>query len=121
KLLRGGLGAHNAVLPETVPDALDAHRAPLSALREAKRIAVVGDAPVVERAPVVDLWLRAARRLGATITYGPPSEADAPNVYFLPLTPNGRGVADAWSAAGDGEPGDEEPRLLVIVGDEAAR
>jgi len=133
KLLRGGLGAHNAVLPETVPDALDAHRAPLSALREAKRIAVVGDAPVVERAPVVDLWLRAARRLGATITYGAPTEpvdaivtddpsaADAPNVYFLPLTPNGRGVADAWSAAGDGEPGDEEPRLLVIVGDEAAR
>src|SRR4029077_3108792 len=41
-------------------------------------------------------------------------------VYFLPLTPNGRGVADAWSAAGDGEPVDVKPRLGVISGDEAA-
>jgi hypothetical protein len=133
RLLRAGLGANNAVLPETVPDALDAHRAPLSALRDAKRIAVVTDAPVVERAPIVDLWLKAARRLGATITYGAPTEpvdaivtddpaaADAPNVYFLPFTPNGRGVADAWSSSADGEPGNEEPQLLVVVGDEAAR
>ena len=44
----------------------------------------------------------------------------ATNVYYLPRTPNGRGVADAWSAAGDGEPVDEEPRVLVISGDEAA-
>jgi predicted molibdopterin-dependent oxidoreductase YjgC len=44
----------------------------------------------------------------------------ATNVYYLPRTPNGRGVADAWSAAGDGEPADEKPRLLVISGDEAA-
>src|SRR5438034_1123300 len=45
---------------------------------------------------------------------------EAAHVYFLPLTPNGRGVADAWSAAGDEEPGDEEPRVVVICGDEAA-
>ena len=45
---------------------------------------------------------------------------EATHVYFLPLTPNGRGVADAWSAAGDEEPGDEEPRAIVIFGDEAA-
>jgi NADH dehydrogenase/NADH:ubiquinone oxidoreductase subunit G len=133
KVMRLGLGANNAVLPETVPDELDARRAPLSALRDAKRIAVVSDTPVVERAPIVDLWLKAARRQGATIIYGAPTEpvdaivtddpavADAPNVYFLPLTPNGRGVADAWSACGEGEPGDEEPKLLVIVGDEAAQ
>jgi hypothetical protein len=121
------------VLPESVPDDLDAYRAPLSALRSAKSIAVVCDEGVVERAPVVDLWLRAARRAGATITYGEPdgdvdalvTDHDGPtygadNVYFLPRTPNGRGVADAWSAAGDGEPVDDRPRLLVISGDEAA-
>ncbi len=44
----------------------------------------------------------------------------ATNVYYLPRTPNGRGVADAWSVAGDGEPADEKPRVLVISGDEAA-
>ncbi len=133
KLLRLGLGADNAVLPETVPDALDGHRAPLSALRDAKRIAVISDDPVVERAPGVDLWLKAARRAGATITYGTPDEpvdavvtddpsvGGAPNVYYLPLTPNGRGVTDAWSLAGDGEPNDAEPHLLVVSGDEAAR
>ncbi|HZW75700.1 MAG TPA: molybdopterin-dependent oxidoreductase, partial [Caldimonas sp.] len=133
KLMRLGLGANNAVLPETVPDSLDARRSPLSALRDAKRIAVIADDPVVERAPGVELWLKAAARAGATITYGTPDEpvdaivtddptaaVDAPNVYYLPLTPNGRGVADAWSTAGDGEPTDEEPTLLVVSGDEAA-
>src|SRR4051794_19261346 len=133
KLLRQGLGANGAVLAEEVPDTLDGFRAPLSALREAKTIAVLCDEPVVERAPVVDLWLKAARRNGATITYGRPDgavdalvtdrptlEAEAENVYYLPRTPNGRGVADAWSAAGDDEPVDEVPRLLVISGDEAA-
>jgi NADH dehydrogenase/NADH:ubiquinone oxidoreductase subunit G len=133
RLLREGLGANDAVLPENVPDGLDAYRAPLSGLRSAKTIAVLCDEAVVDRAPVVDLWLRAARRAGATITYGVPegrvdalvTDHDCPtfgadNVYFLPRTPNGRGVADAWSAAGDGEPADERPRLLVISGDEAA-
>jgi len=135
RLLREGLGAHTAVLPEAVPDNLDAKRAPLSALREAKSIAVLTDEPVVERAPVVDLWLKAAQRDGATIAYGRPSgkvdavvtddpscadSCDAANVYYLPRTPNGRGVADAWSAASDGEVADEKPRLLIVSGDEAA-
>ncbi len=134
KLLRQGLGANAAVLPEDVPDGFDAYRAPLSALRDAKTIAVLCDEPVVDRAPVVDLWLRAARRNGATIGYGPPEGSvealvtdrndgatyGATNIYYLPRTPNGRGVADAWSAAGDGEPSDEKPRLLIISGDEAA-
>jgi predicted molibdopterin-dependent oxidoreductase YjgC len=44
----------------------------------------------------------------------------AGSVYYLPLTPNGRGVTDAWSAAGDGEPDDAKPSLLIISGDEAA-
>jgi NADH-quinone oxidoreductase subunit G len=134
KLLRRGLGAHSAVLPETVPDDLDAGGDPLSALRDAATIAVVCDTPVIERAPVVDLWLKAAARQGATITYGRPAgpvdaivtddpslAGAASTVYFLPFTPNGRGVTDAWSIAADGDPGDEEPRLLVISGDEAAR
>ncbi|HEY0416392.1 MAG TPA: molybdopterin-dependent oxidoreductase [Gaiellaceae bacterium] len=134
KLMRQGLGANAAVLPEDVPDSFDAYRAPLSALRDAKRIAVLTDEPVVERAPIVDLWLRAARRGGATITYGAPDgDVDAvvtdrndgatfgaTNVYYVPRTPNGRGVADAWSAAGDGEDAGEAPRLVVISGDEAA-
>ncbi|HEX7525569.1 MAG TPA: molybdopterin-dependent oxidoreductase, partial [Gaiellaceae bacterium] len=133
RLLRAGLGANEAVLPEVVPDSLDAYRAPLSDLRDAKTIAVLCDEPVVERAPVVELWLKAARRKGATITYGAPDGpvdalvTDQPNVrlgardvYYLPRTPNGRGVTDAWSAAGDGEAIDAEPTLLVISGDEAA-
>ena len=133
KLLRQGLGANTAVLPEPVPDWIDAARAPLSALRDAKTIAVACDEPVVERAPVVDLWLKAARRAGATITYGDPTgsvdalvtdrpspQPEATNVYYLPRTPNGRGVNDAWSAAGDDEPTDEKPRVLLISGDEAA-
>jgi NADH dehydrogenase/NADH:ubiquinone oxidoreductase subunit G len=133
KLLREGLNANTAVLPEEVPDWGDAYRAPLAALRDAKTIAVLCDEPVVERAPVVELWLKAARRKGATITYGVPdgpvdalvtddatTTVEATNVYYLPRTPNGRGVADAWSAAGDDEPVDDRPRLIVISGDEAA-
>jgi NADH-quinone oxidoreductase subunit G len=67
KLLRRGLGAHSALLAESVSPALDAFRAPLSALAEAELIVVLGDDPVVERAPIVDLWLRAARRAGGEI------------------------------------------------------
>jgi NADH-quinone oxidoreductase subunit G len=67
KLLRQGLGSHSAMLPEETSDALDAYRAPLSAIREAELVVVLGDEPVVERAPLVDLWLKAARRNGAEI------------------------------------------------------
>ncbi len=90
---------------------------------------------MVERAPIVDLWLKAARRSGATVSYGVPSDAvdavvaddvaklagiSATHTYLLPQTPNGRGVADAWSAAGDEDPEDARPRVLIISGDEAA-
>src|SRR4029077_2622303 len=72
RLLRGGIGAHAAVLPESPSDALDAFRLPLSALADAELVVLVGDDDVAERAPVVDLWLKAARRKGAEIThYGP--------------------------------------------------
>ena len=67
KLVRAGLGSHAAVLPEEVGDGLDAFRLPLSAIRDAELIVVVGDDPVVDRAPIVDLWLRKARRNGAEI------------------------------------------------------
>jgi NADH dehydrogenase/NADH:ubiquinone oxidoreductase subunit G len=132
KLMRRGLHAHNAVLPE---QPVDPGGAPLSALRDARTIAVLSDVPIVERAPVVDLWLRAARRAGAEITYVRPKEpvdalvtddpekaagVSAKSTYVLPLTPNGHGIADAWSAAGDEEPSDTEPRVVVISGDEAA-
>jgi NADH dehydrogenase/NADH:ubiquinone oxidoreductase subunit G len=141
KLLRVGLGAHAAVLPEDVPDGLDHFRAPLSAIRDAKVVVVLCDEPVVERAPIVDLWIKAARRAGARVLTELPEQKvagavlvtddaehaawfardlDATAAYFLPCTPNGRGVADAWSAASDGEPADVEPSLLLISGDEAA-
>jgi len=133
RLLRTGLGANTAVLPEEIPDDLDGYRAPLSALRDCKTIAVLCDDPVVERAPVVDLWLKAARRAGASISYERPdgpvdalvtdrhvAGVDTDRVYHLPRTPNARGVSDAWSAAGDGEPVDTKPLLLIISGDAAA-
>ena len=69
KLLRKGLGAHTALLPEETSSALDAYRLPLSAIREAELVVVLGDEPVAERAPIVDLWLRAARRAGAQIEH----------------------------------------------------
>jgi NADH-quinone oxidoreductase subunit G len=161
KLLRQGLGAHSAVLPEQVSDALDGFRLPLSAIRDAQVVVVLGDDPVVERAPVVELWIRAARRGGAEViaregAHGLGDEearvrdADrailvwsgggdggaqvaalaerlglnekpGSGAFYLPLTPNGRGIADAWAAAADAEPENPEPiSLLVVSGDEAA-
>jgi len=67
KLVRGGLGAHTAMLPEEIGAGLDAFRAPLSAIGDAELIVVLGDDPVVERAPIVDLWIRKARRAGADV------------------------------------------------------
>ena len=172
KLMRTGLGAHTAVLPEEISDAVDGFRLPLSAIAGAELIVVVGDDPVEERAPIVDLWLRAARRNGAeVVTTGVGGgakacrqlageddelgrrlrESDRPvliwsgsggaggahvaacaerlgfgskpdsGVFYLPLTPNGRGVVEAWSAASDDEGPDPDPiGLLFVSGDEAA-
>ena len=55
RVLREGLGAHSAVLPEATSDALEAFRLLLSAIAEAELVVVVGDDLVVERAPIVDL------------------------------------------------------------------
>jgi NADH-quinone oxidoreductase subunit G len=67
RVLRGGLGAHSAVLPEATSDALDAFRLPLSAIADAELVVVVGDDPVVERAPIVELWIKEAARRGAEV------------------------------------------------------
>jgi NADH-quinone oxidoreductase subunit G len=187
RLVRQGLGGDCALLPDDPDPALDAYRAPLSAIRSAQVCLVVGDEPVVERAPLVDLWLRAARRNGAeVITVNPAGTVQVPpgaaarvcaalhdrnrgpeelravaaalhdaervallwsgddetrgvhlaalaqaldlgegsGAYFLPRSPNGRGVAAAWHAAGGGRatvaPPAGEIGALVVSGDEAA-
>jgi NADH-quinone oxidoreductase subunit G len=67
RLLRQGLGAHSAVLPEATSFALDAFRAPLSTIAAAEIVVVIGDEKVADRAPIVDLWIRQARRNGAEV------------------------------------------------------
>jgi NADH-quinone oxidoreductase subunit G len=179
RLVQDGLGSRMALLPEVFHPALDRFRAPLSAIASAEVCLTVGDDPVVERAPLVDLWLRTARRNGAEIitvhpsgtvpaTPGsaasscadlaggdPPKELRAAArrlkkaasvalvwseddstggahiaalaerlgekaaVYYLPRTPNGRGVAEAWGDALE-PPADGELGALIVSGDEAA-
>jgi NADH-quinone oxidoreductase subunit G len=150
KLLRRGLGAHGAVFPEEAPGGLDAFRQPLSAIRDADVVTVLGDAPVVERAPILDLWIREARRHGASVLYeldeqavrdaerailiwcGPGGHGGASiaalgqrlgasGAFYVPETANGRGVCDAWSCADDAEAPNPDPiGLLIVSGDEAA-
>jgi NADH-quinone oxidoreductase subunit G len=148
KLIRQGLGADCAVMPEEIDVSMDAVRAPLSAIGEADVIAILGDEPVAERAPIVELWVKLARRNGAEILHeldeerlrgaergvliwsggddgGAEVAALASSLgcagFHLPQTANGRGVWDAWAAAGDAEPENPEPiSLLIISGDEAA-
>jgi NADH-quinone oxidoreductase subunit G len=155
KLLRVGLDSHQATLAEEISGALDAYRLPLSSIRDADVVVVLGDVPVVERAPVVDLWIRSARRNGARILddASDPAVAEAERVvlvwsgpggrggatvaklaeklglagrvgcgaFYLPVTPNGRGVADAWAACCDEESeAADSIGLLVVSGDEAA-
>jgi NADH-quinone oxidoreductase subunit G len=155
KLLRDGLGAHNALLPEEISDSLDAYHQPLSAIANADVVVVLGGVPVEERAPIVELWIKQARRRGARILYeldedavraagcailiwsGPGGRGGATvaahaerlglagkqgcGAFYLPETPNGRGIADAWAAASDIEAASPEPiGLLIVSGDEAA-
>jgi NADH-quinone oxidoreductase subunit G len=95
KLVRG-LGSDAAVLPEETSDALDAFRLPLSSIARAQIVVVVGDEPVVERAPIVDLWITQARRNGAeVVTIG--CDGDT-------LTAPGGG---SQACADLGQPGDE--------------
>ncbi len=73
QLLRNGLGAHSAVLPEATSTALDAFRLPLSGIGDAELVVIVGDDPIAERAPVVELWVKEAGRRGAEIIVCSPS------------------------------------------------
>jgi predicted molibdopterin-dependent oxidoreductase YjgC len=162
KLLRVGLGAHSAVLPEATSSALDAFRAPLAAIAAAEVVVVIGEDEVADRAPIVDLWLKQAARNGAEVVRLPEAKlgrkleerisgsdravliwsgraggggarlAELAHrlgldvkpgcaAFHLPSTPNGRGVADAWAAAADGDEANPEPiGLLIVSGDEAA-
>jgi NADH-quinone oxidoreductase subunit G len=162
KLLRQGVGANSAVLPEATSSALDAFRAPLATIGQAELVVVVGEDRVADRAPIVDLWIRQARRDGAEVVHvAEPKlgraleqrvkESDRAVLvwsgrgggggarlaelakrlglegkagcaaFHLPSTPNGRGVADAWAAAGDEDEQNPEPiGLLIVSGDEAA-
>jgi NADH-quinone oxidoreductase subunit G len=142
RLVREGTGSHVAMLPEEVSGALDAYRAPLSSIADAKKVAVLGDVPLHESAPIVDLWVKKARRNGAEIV----SEGDADVIvwsgpggrggvhvaqlaeqfgakaaFYVPATPNARGIADAWACASDAETEQSESiGLLLVSGDEAA-
>ncbi len=179
-VVRRGARSDSVVLPEPALDALDPYRIPLSALSTAEEIVVFEECPVLERAPVVDLWLRLARRNGARITtIGPAGEIqrapgdgaracrelarktnelgkrlrkaerailiwsgrggaggahlatlahalglhekDGSGALYLTSSPNPRGVAEAWAAAGD-KPGNGPGKigLLLVSGDEAA-
>jgi predicted molibdopterin-dependent oxidoreductase YjgC len=123
---------------------------PLSAIADADVVGVLGDAPVLERAPIVELWLKEARRRGARVLYeldedvvrgaqrailiwsGPgggggtrvaalAQQLGAAGAFHLPETANARGVCDAWSAASDEEAASPDPiGLLIVSGDEAA-
>ncbi len=95
KLLRVGLDSHQATLPEEISGALDAYRLPLSSIRDADVVVVLGDVPVVERAPVVDLWIKSARRNGARILddANDPAVAEAERVVLVWSGPGGRGGA----------------------------
>ncbi len=93
RLLRGGLDAHSAVLPEATSDALEAFRLPLSGIADAEVVVVVGDDPVVERAPIVDLWIKEARRKGAEVVVCSPTGS-------VPTAPGGGAETCRELAAG---------------------
>ena len=116
-LMRRGLGAHSAVLHESTSAALDAFRAPLATIGAAEIVVVVGDEAVVDRAPVVELWLKQARRNGAEIvTIGaagstptpPGSAADALQELVGARSAVGKRLRDSeravliWSGPGGG-------------------
>src|ERR1700751_3199970 len=92
-LLRRGLDSHQATLPEENSGGLDAYRLPLSAIRDAAVVVGLGEVRVGERAPIVDLWIKAARRRGARILddADDPAVAEAERVVLIWSGPGGRG------------------------------
>ncbi len=57
--------------PRRRPAALDAFRAPLSTIGQAEIVVVLGEDEVADRAPIVELWLKQARRNGAEVVLRP--------------------------------------------------
>ena len=109
KLLRQGVGAHSAVLPEAVDDSYDAFRAPLSTIRDAELVVVLGDEPVTERAPIVELWIKAARRAGAEVVQVSEADGDveqrlrdAGRAVLIASGADGAGLAQAAGLDRDG-------------------
>jgi NADH-quinone oxidoreductase subunit G len=94
RLVQDGLGSHSAILPDSCHPTLGAFRAPLSAIQDADVCLVVGDDPVVERAPLVDLWLRAARRAGREVVTVHPSGS-------VPMPPGSAASVCAALTSGD--------------------
>ncbi|MBD0290170.1 MAG: molybdopterin-dependent oxidoreductase, partial [Thermoleophilia bacterium] len=106
RLVVQGTGAGTALLPDDVDPAVDAFRAPLAAIRDAEVCLVLGDDPVVDRAPVVDLWLRAARRAGAEVVTAHPAGTVA-----VPPGSAPRLAADLAAGVPTGELGDLGERV----------
>src|SRR5207253_3913069 len=100
RLVRGGLGAHNAILPEETAADLSSCRAPLSSIRDAELIVVAGEDPVVERAPGVDLWIKAARRRGAEVVTIEPSATQGPLERARSIAQPGNEVGERLRKAG---------------------
>jgi NADH-quinone oxidoreductase subunit G len=179
KVVRQGTASDRVVLPEQALGVLDPFLVPISALAEAEEIVVFEECPVLDRAPLVELWLKQARRDGARITRIGPSgdiprapgeaaivcrelaakdselgkrlraaeqvilvwsgggaaggahlaalanvlglhEKKGSGALHLPSTPNARGVAEAWAAAGEENRQSGTIGLLLVSGDEAA-
>jgi NADH-quinone oxidoreductase subunit G len=99
-LLRVGAGAHSAVLPEATSSALDAFAAPLSTIGQAELVVVLGDEAVTDRAPIVDLWIRQARRNGAIVTEAADGSALSPELTQQ-LRASDRAIL-VWSGRGGG-------------------
>src|SRR5213079_1285261 len=95
------------VLPEETSSALDPFRLPLSAIRDAELVIVLGDEPVAQRAPIVELWLKAAQRKGVHVGYAGDAHASC------------RKLADKRDALGK-RLRESERAILIWSGEEGA-
>ena len=150
KLLRRGLGAHAALMPEVEnARALDGFRRPLSSIGDADVIAVLGDEPLAEsradrrplgprgsterrRGPLRARRGEAARAPSASILIGSgeldnarsrptPSALGAWAAFHVPRAANARGVCEAWAAASDEDEAESpDPVRLLVISGDEA-
>jgi NADH-quinone oxidoreductase subunit G len=117
RLMRVGLGAHAAVLPEATSNSLDAFRAPLSSIAASQVIVVLGEEPIVDRAPIVELWIKQARRNGGELVHVP-DYVESGHALEPALAERLRGldrVSLIWSGPGGGG-GDRLAELAQSLG-----